>query len=261
MRRIFYPYTIGSDSPIPNLFENIGEHVANDGYEITILSNRRTGILNHSDIRERYAGTPGSALRRLRYLGSCLGRHDLIHTGGLAHYTISRISHARNRSLRHLHTFRVDVDTPTFPTEQKRNLLEYADRVSAVSEHTAGTVREAYDVDVEVIYNGVDTDVFHPNHPAPGHGLSGPDGKPTFMFVGNFVERKRPEHVVEVARQVDDAHFVMFGDGPLFDSVEQSADGLDNLTLAGRVDKSKLPAVYANWAFCFPRFGRDVRTS
>ncbi|RRJ29468.1 glycosyltransferase family 4 protein [Halocatena pleomorpha] len=246
MTRIFYPYTTGSDSPIPNLFENIGKHVASDGYEITILSNRRNGILNHAGIRERYAGTPGSVLRRLRYLGACLGRHDIIHTGGLAHYTISRISHARNRSLRHLHTFRVDVDTPTFPTEQKRRLLEYTDRVSAVSKHTARTAEEAYDVDVEVIYNGVNTDVFHPNHTVTNGSLSGREEKPTFIFVGNFVERKRPKHVVEVAQRVDDAQFLMFGDGPLFESVQRSADGLDNVTLHGRVDKSELPSVYAN---------------
>lgn len=246
MKRIFYPYTIGSDSPIPNLFENIGEYVASDGYEITVLSNGRRRILNHPDILERYAGEPGSAKRRLQFLRSCVSKHDLIHTGGLAHYNISRISHLRNRSLRHLHTFRVDVNSRTFPTERKRQLLEYADRVSAVSEHTASTVEDAYDIDPTVIYNGVDTDVFHPNHSVPNDILPDADGTPTFVFVGNFVDRKRPHHVIDVAREVESARFLMFGDGPLFDSVTQSADGLDNVTLFGRVEKSKLPAVYAN---------------
>ncbi|MCO8244769.1 MULTISPECIES: glycosyltransferase family 4 protein [unclassified Haladaptatus] len=246
MKRIFYPYTIGSDSPIPNLFENIGGDVADSDYEITILSNRRNGIMNHPRIVERYAGEPGSVKRRLRYLKSCLEKHDLIHTGGLAHYKISQISHLRNRSLHHLHTFRVDVNSQTFPTERKRKLLELTDHVSAVSKHTASTVKEAYDVDAEVIYNGVDTEEFHPHHPAPSDIVSESDEKPTFMFVGNFVNRKRPNHVIDVAREVKDARFLLFGDGPMFDSVKRSADELDNVTVVGRVEKSKLPAIYAN---------------
>jgi len=246
MKRIFYPYVVGSDSPIPNLFEHISEYVASEGYEITILSDGRERLLNHPNVRERYAGEPGSIRRRLRHLRACLEAHDVVHTGGIAHYRISQISHARNRSLRHLHTFRVDVDTPTFPTERKRKLLEFADRVTAVSEHTASTVKAEYGVEPDVVYNGVDVETFHPNHPAPaGIALDG-DAEPTFLFVGNFVERKRPGHVIDVARRVENARFLLFGDGPLFDSVRRDAAELDNVTLFGRVEKSRLPAIYAN---------------
>ena len=246
MGRLYYPYVMGTDSPIPNLFEGITKFVADSGFEITTLTNSCDPIVKHPQVNEYYAMSSGSMLRRLQYVRLAMGKYNLVHTGGQAHYNMSRLLHARNRNLRHLHTFRVDVNSEMFPQDRKRKLLEFADRVSAVSEHTARTVKEVFDVDPVVIYNAVDTGKFRPDYPCPPTLTKLNSERPIFIFVGNFVDRKRPADVVKVAKRVSSAQFLMFGDGPLFPSIAESAQRLDNLTLFGRINKSTLPAIYSN---------------
>lgn len=242
--RLYLPYTVGLDSPITYLFERIAPHFDAETFEATVFSADRSRVIDADHVREVYA--PSGLRRRLALLATSLRSHDLLHTGGLGHYRISQLAHLRNPGLRHVHTFRVDVNSSTFPTERKRELLELVDAVTAVSEHTAATVEAEYGVSPTVIYNGVDTELFRPDHDRPqllaAHGAE----EPVFVFVGNFVDRKRPADVLEVARRIEDATFLFFGDGPLFDELRPAADALGNVRFLGRVPKSTLPAVYAN---------------
>lgn len=244
--KLYYPYTIGTGSPISYLFESISGYVADSGFDVTILSAEKNPIVDHSRVKELYIPDSIPTISQLQYLRSALVRHDIIHTGGLIprHHLISRISHLRNQNLSHLHSFRIDV-TQTNIDSKQAELVSLADAFTAVSEHTAETARQAFDIDPFVVYNGVDTTLFHPDYDQPDI-LARMGAKPVFLFVGSFIERKRPKDVVEVARRVPDAEFLMFGGGELFESLRARASDLDNLHVFGQLDKSRLPAIYAN---------------
>lgn len=81
-----------------------------------------------------------------------------------------------------------------------------------------------------VVYNGVDTERFHPPNVRGERAL-------TVMTAGRFVEQKNPllflEAAYHVSRQFPETRFVMLGDGPQRESVAQRAAALG---LEGRVD-------------------------
>lgn len=67
------------------------------------------------------------------------------------------------------------------------------------------------------------------------------------MWLGRFTEVKRPERVIEIARLVPDAKFVMAGDGEMFDSVKASAP--NNVHFLGFQDKTEMWSM-ADIALC-----------
>jgi glycosyltransferase involved in cell wall biosynthesis len=170
------------------------------------------------------------------------------------HRRVSQLSKLRNRNIAHVHTFRVDVDPDgKFETSASTELARQADTVTAVSEHTAETVRKHVGIDPEVIYNGVDTQWFHPHYERPAlydnYGID----EPVFLYIGSMEQRKRPDHVLAAAEAIPEGSFLLIGDGPMLDDLRERAGNLDNVLLPGRIAKDRLPAIYANArALVFP---------
>jgi glycosyltransferase involved in cell wall biosynthesis len=160
----------------------------------------------------------------------------------------------RNSSIKQIHTFRVDVDPEAgFDTKNRRKLANMADTVTAVSKHTAETAEEVFGVEPTVIYNGVDSQIFNPSYQEPDLFQQFPDDNPVFLYVGSFSQRKRPGDVVEVAKAIPEATFLMIGKGELYSEVKESAKSIDNIHLTGYVEKKRLPPIYANSSgFIFP---------
>ncbi len=251
--RLYLPYVVGTESPIPFLFEKTAPYFANK-YIITIHSqdgktfgsNRISEIKTHNE----------SVLDKILKFGiSSINQFDLIHTGagGRLHYHSAQLGTMRNRNAKHIHTFRVDIDPERWNPEIRRRTAEMADVVTAVSEHTARTAEREFGISPKVIYNGVDLNEFAPDR-GPSKVLEDLGiNEPVFLFVGAFHTRKRPLDFVKVASRVPDASFVMAGDGPQFDTAKRRAESIDNLYLLGRVEKSKLPPIYAEASgFIFP---------
>jgi glycosyltransferase involved in cell wall biosynthesis len=190
--------------------------------------------------------------RRLSYIQTVsLKKFDLIHTGAFTHihYPLSRLAHLRNRNLAHVHSFRVDIDQNSeFPTKRRKKLAHMADITTAVSKHTAKTARHEFGVDPVVIYNGVDTNAFHPNYDSPEILSEHAENSDTFVFVGSLVERKRPFDVLDVAKRMQDISFIVIGGGPLSAELYQRAEEIKNIHFTGRLPKSDLPEIYANAA-------------
>jgi len=248
MPRVFLPYAVGGDSPIPYLFESIVPHFDPSDFAFTVYATPESRpVAGHC--RRIVVPDQGTLRRRMAYVRGALGRYDLVHTGGRPHlhYPTARVAHLRNRNLRHVHTFRVDVDLSWDYADEREVLFDYADAFTAVSEHTAETARQKLGVDPTVVYNGVDTDLFHPDYDRSPllDGLVDP-GDPLFLFVGSLVERKRPLDVAAVARSVPEATFVFVGSGPQSEDLAEAIEGLDNAHALGHVEKDKLPALYAS---------------
>jgi glycosyltransferase involved in cell wall biosynthesis len=118
--------------------------------------------------------------------------------------------------------------------------------VTAVSKHTARTAERHFSIEPTVIYNGVDPSTFHPDHP---NSINYPwlrNVENLVIFVGKLISRKRPEDVIKVAKSIDNAHFVLIGDGSKADILSKESKEVNNLTLTGRLSKEKLPPIYAN---------------
>jgi glycosyltransferase involved in cell wall biosynthesis len=257
MYRVYLPYKIGGDSPIPHLFEQIVPEFDADEFRFTVYAWEHQHQLPRN-VRQITVSRDHRFLRHLKYLSGAPRRYDLIHTGGRRgmHYHLSRLAHLRNRNLAHVHTFRVDVDfslgesgEPLRDDYEKRlPVIERADALTAVSEHTAETARQKLGVDPTVIYNGVDTELFNPDYDRPKlfDELSIDSETPVFLFVGSLESRKRPLDVIDIAAHVPEAEFVFIGDGPLMNMVRTTAVNNDRIHIAGRLQKSRLPAIYAN---------------
>lgn len=254
--RLYIPYIVGSDKAIPFLYENVARHVDTDRFDVTIYSSVRDGVFADNQVRESYLNLDWRVRTWAKYVAHSLQSHDVLQTGGgpRVHYPIAKLVHARNPGLKHVHTFRIDVDPDgPYPTGLKRKFAEMADVVTAVSEHTASTVEEHFDVTPEVIYNAVDAEQFHPDQPRPAlFDDLGVDG-PVFTFVGQLVERKRPRDVLEVAEAVPEADFLFVGDGALLSEIQSEASDRENVYASGLLSKDRLPAIYAHSAgLAFP---------
>ena len=93
---------------------------------------------------------------------------------------------------------------------------------------------------IAVHYTGVDLDRFRPMPEAKVQlGVSGP----LVVTAGALIPRKRPELVLQVARQVPEATFLFVGDGPQRITLEQAAP--PNVRYAGAQPHDRLPLYMA----------------
>lgn len=253
---VCWPYFLGSDNPIPHLFEKIAPFITGEEFDITVFSDVRKPVVGSDSVTEVYAFSPHTVRRRVKVLVTLLQPYDLIHTGGNPgnQYPMARLGHLRNVGLDHVHTFRIDqYPDKTRLFRKKKYLVQKADAVTAVSEHTARTVKRTFGTRPHVIYNGVDSDLFKPEYDSPklfeSLGISGP----VFLFVGSLESRKNPSTIIEVAERVTEAAFLIIGDGPRFDALKRASSDFSNVHLVGRLEKRHLPPIYANaTGFLFP---------
>jgi glycosyltransferase involved in cell wall biosynthesis len=101
---------------------------------------------------------------------------------------------------------------------------------------------------IEVVSNGIDTERFTPE--GPESELVGPEG-PVVLFVGRFVEGKRPwlaiEAFAEVLEEYPDAELYLCGDGALREDLEAQVTELEvgeAVTFLGHVPYDEMPKVY-----------------
>ena len=283
--RVFWPFFIGTDNPISYLYGQIAPHFGSTEFDVTVLSsndgnrsngnrsngsrsngNRSNGGRNDGsrpapdNVRVIPSAAYNSWAGRLTVARHALEQYDLIHTGGipLLHYPVALLSRLRNREGTFVHTYRIDADPDSdrTPTGVRRRLGKQADVTTAVSEHTAGTVRSTFGLDPVVVYNAVDTDLFHPDYDHPVIFEEYAPERPVFLFVGTFEKRKNPLDVLAVAEQVPEASFLLVGGGgetARDAAVADRAASLDNAHVVGRLPKQRLPALYSNAAgFLFP---------
>jgi glycosyltransferase involved in cell wall biosynthesis len=130
-----------------------------------------------------------------------------------------------------------------------RRIWSKAAAVVAVSDELkALALRTSPDLDVLVIPNAADTEVFSPG--------PGPDAF-TVLFVGRLVPRKRADDALEGFRkllaEIPSARLVIVGDGPDAPSLQErcEADGLGpSVVFRGNVAHQDLPGIYRDASVC-----------
>ena len=103
-----------------------------------------------------------------------------------------------------------------------------------------------FTADWQIIPNGIDTDVFHPDAPPPP-GFE--KDVPTILFLGRFDPRNGLSTLIESFRRVKsqqrDARLVVVGDGPLRDHYYRQAKGIKDIKFVGAVLEGR-PSYYAH---------------
>ncbi|MFX1539097.1 MAG: glycosyltransferase family 4 protein, partial [Promethearchaeota archaeon] len=97
-------------------------------------------------------------------------------------------------------------------------IIRKADRVITVGEHLRNELVNRFKIQpekVEVVYNGVDVDIFRPNLPDPENVLAKYELPPEYvLFVGRLVEQKGVQYLLEAVKGTN-IHIVIVGGGPL----------------------------------------------
>lgn len=93
----------------------------------------------------------------------------------------------------------------------ERRVMRRANKVVAVSESVAASAQcDLVEVPIEVIHNGVDTEVFR-----PGTGRRYQPGEPfKLLYVGSWMARKGVDLLVPIMRQLGDGFELRFTGGP-----------------------------------------------
>lgn len=123
------------------------------------------------------------------------------------------------------------------------------DAVIAVSESGARELKRYFGLnDVDIIYNGIDTDRFK-----PGLDEQFRKGTPQFLYVGNLYEHKKVDELIlafkEVVKEYPKTHMQIVGRGYAYTILEnliRKFNLQDHVTLVGRVSDFDLPFYYAS---------------
>jgi len=132
-----------------------------------------------------------------------------------------------------------------------RQMIRWAARRAAMNVTVATTLRDrliAIGIDprqVQVVPNGVDTDVFAPRDRETARAELGLPG-PLLISVGRLVKGKGHDLVIEALRDLPGWHVAIIGDGEQsgLRAVAQRFGVADRVRLVGAVEQSRLAAYY-----------------
>jgi len=122
--------------------------------------------------------------------------------------------------------------------------LQFADKVVAISNYTAASVRKIFrSIDPAVIYPGIDTAFFCPGHRSRNHE------KFRLLFVGTAARRKGFDMLVPIMQRLGEGFSLAYADY----AKPAMSVGMDNIQALGRLSKDALLQVYRDCdALLFP---------
>jgi glycosyltransferase involved in cell wall biosynthesis len=130
----------------------------------------------------------------------------------------------------------------------ERRVLNRADNVTAVSQFVADTARKTLcNVPMQVIYNGVDTNLFF-----PGTRVREPDEPFILIYIGSWIARKGVDLLAPIMRELGDNFELRYTGGA--DSDKDKSDMPRNMIDIGRLhgDAAVAAALQQSDALLFP---------
>ena len=272
----FYPHLGGVESHVMSL----SRELASRGHEVTVITTRDDPLAPESEtidgvrvvrVRPRTVVLRTPVAPRIRAAVQDLSV-DLIH----AHSPPPLSSHyasvvARTRDLPFVVTYHCDVELPSpfgsfVEALYRRSLgastLRRADKVIVTTRTYAATSRAVWRYNPVVVPNAVDHRRFRPELDGTPvrEKLRIPVDRLVVLLVARIVPHKGIEHLIEAARYVRDALFLIAGEGHSLESMRALAHDLevaDRVRFLGRVSENALPSLYAACdAFVLPSVSR-----
>ncbi|MFD1569829.1 glycosyltransferase family 4 protein [Halorubrum laminariae] len=186
--------------------------------------------------------------------------YDVIHTHDWFGYApgrqAARVSDATWVSSFHSLASDRNIDPPKREVETERRLANAADTNIAVSEIVRNDIRELYDADSRVVYNGFSTPTFSGKDVRVDLGI---DGEMLF-FVGRHTDQKGISHLLYAMKKLRgrDTTLVVGGSGHQTEQLKRFAELLgiaDRVEFVGYVPEAELGDYYAAAdAFVSPSF-------
>ena len=179
------------------------------------------------------------------------GRYDVVHVHSPLTPMLPMVSIqvADRLGIPVVGTFHTYFDYSVGYTIATKFCQKHLDRLSAaiaVSKSTTVALERYFSADWQIIPNGIDTDVFHPNVPAPP-GMA--KDVPNILFLGRFDPRNGLSTLIEAFRRVKgrnrQARLVVVGDGPLREHYYKQANGDKDIVFVGAVLEGR-PSYYAH---------------
>lgn len=259
----FHPHVGGVESHVRGL----AAELARRGHEVTVLTS------NYAKLPEREA-MDGFAVERVRSFAVLLrtpitpglrgaipaDRFDVVHAHSppplSSYYAALACEKARTPLVV---TYHCDLEIPTilgttlanfYSRTYGRRTVHRAAKLIVSTDTYAATSRAIWRYNPEVIPNPVDARRFRPD--VDGSQVRErlrlrPDD-PVVLLVARIVPHKGIEHLVEAAKYVPDAMFVIVGDGPFLPEVRRLAAEFgveDRVVFQGKVPHRDLPEYYA----------------
>jgi glycosyltransferase involved in cell wall biosynthesis len=244
--RLVWDYPVKGESTygLQPVFVNLSEQQARQGYEVHVVAGKGPSqpseeVVHGVNIHRVNVPFNLGAFREVERLTGNEGDW-VVHTHSTCGFFLVGLrrmkrlrmvsqSHGASRS-RHapvrLKSGEIDLNYSQFRTIynmiREKTLWSSADRVLTVSKSLLDDIVDSYNIDPRrgrVVYNGVDTDYFHPlggtETPRPLEALA---GKRIILYVGHFGLRKGVFYLIRamsrVQSEVPDAHLVCVGGIP-----------------------------------------------
>lgn len=195
---------------------------------------------------------------------------DIVHTHTPFGVGLAGLRLGRRRDVRHIasyHTPTSEYAEYLLPTDIGVDTLEAtcrkyeswffdrADLILAPSQFTADHLRSlGVDTRIDIVPNGVDTDMFRPVDPSPFlEQYNLPEDRPLVGYTGRHGYEKRLDDAIAAAADLD-VSLVFGGDGPARDDLEAAVASYDvDATFLGFLERDLLPAFYSALdVFVFP---------
>jgi len=144
-----------------------------------------------------------------------------------------------------IHTFH-GVPEDKISYQAGKILSKKADEIVSVSIYCALHVNKCYNMESHVIYNGIDPSFFKP--------IKHFNKRPQILYVGRFIDSKRPDWVARLAKFFPNCDFILHGRGPMTQTLRQYAMNLPNLKIeTSFINRNDLKRLYAiSDIFLFP---------
>jgi len=198
------------------------------GYHVAVVSSENTPIVNVKGLKN-----PTFMLSSM--FSALFRRASVVHGHNVPSCLAMRAASAGRRVLTMHGVYAEQVNllhgslVGWVASRLERTALNWADVVTAVSKRTAEFYRSK-GVDAVYIPNAVDVDVR-----VEGIRL----GYPQVVYVGRLSREKNVSTLVDAARRLQDAKFLIVGDGPDKPFLEKAAQNLSNVVFTGAVEHEK----------------------
>lgn len=232
------------DGSMENICKDISSRLDPSKFSFFAFSSQEDYFLTNTYLIKTPKWTtlkPANSLKAGANLLYCVSKSSSISPSILS--TISMPQHVVFRQFRrkdkHIHTFH---GVPIFNKSchlSGKILARSADVVISVSEYCAQLVKNYYNVESKIIYNGVDTQFFRPhaNH----------NDRLQILFVGRYRRIKRPWYLIQLAKEFPQCDFSLYGlDYPLGPMLREISKNLKNVKINSFLSHEKMRDVYHN---------------
>ena len=143
-------------------------------------------------------------------------KYDIVWHASVTPANLLCCAAARTRGLggtHHVFTANVEMGSSLRYAKLFKLALRYAKTVVAVSEAVKRSTAASYGVEADmVIPNGFDAEFYTMAEPGQKIPDTVPEPRrPYFLFCGALTERKRPDVLIEIAKQIPEAEFLVVG--------------------------------------------------